>query len=419
MNEASRPSLSMRSVWMWVVLGCTMVALLMMMQDEWVLFQKGNNKNNKHGTIHHINTITNNMNNKTHPTNKNQDNAIVSDPHDTRTNKTTTPEWILPNLFLAGVQKSGTTAVFDYLRQTFRSKTTSTPTPDHPLCIARILPGMRDFQDKEPHFFDGGTFRKGVSYYSSLYENCQPQSPTPEFTPLRMDATPASFSCAARIAQFYKTHATPEQFRSIKVIIILREPVARELSWYHHLEHSSKTNPTGKVPNIARAIQRTKLDTRDSKNGTTNTSSLVTFEERMDQTIVPTLINGKGGNRFYSVYARWVKEWFRHFDRSQQILLLSYDELKTNPQRFVERLHAFLQQPPPKQSTENSPNRKVVPQSNYRHAVDQDMPSCELQQKWFDIFEPYNQELYKLLNASSGPPMEQSPFPPFQFHCAT
>ena len=409
---------------MWVVLGCAMAALWMMMYDEWVLLKMYYSQENMPLTLHYVNHTANNSNEKKNQTSKKQEVNVVSDPHDTRTNKTTTPDWILPNVLLAGVQKSGTTAVFEYLRRTFGSRNTSTPTHDHPLCIARILPGMRHYQNKEPHFFNDVSFRKGVSYYSSLYEHCQPQSPSPEFTPLILDATPNSFTRADRIAHFYKTHATPEQFRSLKILIILREPVRRELSWYHHMErdikkHLQKHLPDQALPTYVRSLRRP--NTTDSKNETTIAPSLITFEERMNQSILPTLINGRGPNRdFYSVYARWVKEWFLHFDRSQQILLLSYDELKTNPQRFVERLHAFLQQPPPKEeSTGSSRNRAVVPPANSIHAKDQDMPSCELQKKWYDIFEPYSQEFYKLLNASSGPPMEQSPFPPFRFRCAT
>jgi hypothetical protein len=106
------------------------------------------------------------------------------------------------------------------------------------------------------------------------------------------------------------------------------------------------------------------------------------------------------------------------FDR-QQILLLSFDELRTNETSFLQRLHTFLDL----EVTATTGGDRRLPHTNdmKRHdgqgLLKQTNVSCELQEKLARVFEPYNTQLYTFLEQFPGTPWEQRPFPHFDTTC--
>ena len=119
----------------------------------------------------------------------------------------------LPNLFILGAAKAGTTALFEILKQ-------------HPDIYCTIV--------KEPLFFSNDeAFSKGLGWYSSTYFR-----DSSDFS-LRCEASPHYLYWAEKTAS--RLNALPNK-ASLKFIICLREPASRAYSWYwnmikENLEH--------------------------------------------------------------------------------------------------------------------------------------------------------------------------------------
>ena len=112
----------------------------------------------------------------------------------------------LPNFFLIGAAKAGTTSLYDILKQ-------------HPQVY---LP----FQ-KEPMFFSNdNNFNRGMEWYSHTFFQQAAGYPA------RGEATPHylywSDKVAPRIRQIY-------EMNEIKFVVILRDPVKRAYSWYWNM----------------------------------------------------------------------------------------------------------------------------------------------------------------------------------------
>jgi Sulfotransferase domain len=112
----------------------------------------------------------------------------------------------MPNLFLIGAAKAGTTALYDYLAQ-------------HPqVFLSRI---------KEPMFFSRDEYyAKGLDWYEAFYFRGA------ENYPVRAEATPHylywSEKVAPRIKEVYGE-------RPVKFIVSFRDPVSRAYSWYWNM----------------------------------------------------------------------------------------------------------------------------------------------------------------------------------------
>jgi hypothetical protein len=112
----------------------------------------------------------------------------------------------MPNLFIIGAAKAGTTALYDYLTQ-------------HPqVFLSRV---------KEPMFFSRDEiFARGLDWYEDAYFEGA------EDYPVRAEATPHylywSEKVAPRIKEVYGE-------RSVRFIVSFRDPVSRAYSWYWNM----------------------------------------------------------------------------------------------------------------------------------------------------------------------------------------
>jgi hypothetical protein len=112
----------------------------------------------------------------------------------------------MPNLFLIGAAKAGTTALYNYLAQ-------------HPqIFLSRI---------KEPMFFSREEYyARGLDWYEGFYFDGA------ENYPVRAEATPHylywSEKVAPRIKEVYGE-------RPVKFIVSFRDPVSRAYSWYWNM----------------------------------------------------------------------------------------------------------------------------------------------------------------------------------------
>lgn len=270
---------------------------------------------------------------------------------------------------MAGAQKAGTTAVAEYLFVKL----------DDVVCVATPVNGL-SYTSKETHYFDN--FFQDISYYYGLYEHCNSS------VPIVMDATPNYINNAPRIYETYEKEGLSQE---VKIMITLREPVSREISWYQHLLREHARN------NTAPWVQECLNEDGEPK----------TFDEFIDSYILPSIIAPEPWD--FGLYAHWLKKWFDLFPR-ENILIATYSDLKANETDFLERLHEFLGLP-----LEGAPLK--ADESNSIHSKLEEPIPCEVQYRLAEVFEPANQELYDLLEAHPGPSMEHSPFTKFNFTC--
>ncbi|MSP81995.1 MAG: hypothetical protein EXQ94_03430 [Alphaproteobacteria bacterium] len=118
----------------------------------------------------------------------------------------------LPNFFVPGAAKAGTTTLFDLLRQ-------------HPDIY---LP-----KEKEPHFFDkDDSYCQGLGYYDATFYGNRALGKR-----ARGDATPSYLHHAAfvapRIAAAYGS-------RTPRFVVVLRDPVARAFSHFRHRQRNGR-----------------------------------------------------------------------------------------------------------------------------------------------------------------------------------
>jgi hypothetical protein len=282
----------------------------------------------------------------------------------------------LPCVQLIGVQKAGTSSIADWLfdHGGFRRP--------------RIVDaGEPSYYTKEVHFFDDGRrYHQGVPFYAERFRRDVSSD-----SALTMDATPDTFQFASRVRQTYDA-AQGDQAENLKIMVILREPVSRELSLYNHLVFDCNTLD---------ASERTSWHDQVLNDD----GSILSFDDFVQNVSIPALLrdDGPGMSTRHGLYANHLARWFHFFDR-RQILVMSYDELQHNPRRLQERIQSFLGIDVPgelQRSNSNDHDHKVrVPSETGKSALN-------------EIFCPHNERLYRLLEEHRGPPEEQKPFPRF------
>jgi hypothetical protein len=121
----------------------------------------------------------------------------------------------MPNLFIIGAAKAGTTTLYDYLIQ-------------HPqVFLSRV---------KEPMFFSREeNYARGLDWYEDMYFEGS------EGYPVRAEATPHylywSEKVAPRIKEVYGE-------RPVKFIVSFRDPVSRAYSWYWNMVREGREELT-------------------------------------------------------------------------------------------------------------------------------------------------------------------------------
>ena len=276
----------------------------------------------------------------------------------------------IPNILIAGAQKAGTTSIEAYLAS------------HQQVCSPVRFDDEPPYYTKEVHFFDHiERFSKGLDYYRRRFLHCQDEA-------FVIDATPNYMLYPERVRAMYEQQGTAE---TIKIVMSIRNPTSREISLYNHMARDLLTSEN--PPSWVNAIKD-------------EMGHIMTFDE-----VVEFILDNPEDNAPKSMYARQLKRWFQVFDR-RQILLLSFDELKTNQTKFLQRLHDFLELPVSQPLTIPHKNQKGNKQETVMIPV-----SCDTQHKMSKVFQPFNADLYALLEQHPGPRSEQHPFPKFDTNC--
>jgi hypothetical protein len=270
-----------------------------------------------------------------------------------------------------GSQKAGTSAVADFMFM-------------HHFRRPLYFKDEPEYYNKEVHYFDHqDRYDKGIQFYAKRF----PFADELDY----LDATPNTFFYPERVRKTY-VEAGGRQADAVKLIAVLREPISRELSLYNHMAHDYKV--LGLVNDFTKEVLK-------------EDNTMMSFDEFVEKVTVPNLQKEHGDDSSRSgLYALYLEKWFQYFDR-QQILVLSYEELRTDALKLKERIEAFLL---------TSIEGKFRPSNELSgNFTKLSLPSCHAKQKLqATFFDTENEKLYKLLESHPGPPMEQRPFPRFE-----
>ena len=237
-----------------------------------------------------------------------------------------------PDFIIIGAAKCGTTSLYQYLSS-------------HPQILVP--------HKKELNFFTDTNFAKGIDWYLAQFPSLADH---PEF--LTGEATTIYFDSAEvppRIQQF---------FPDVKLILLLRNPVERAVSWHYH-----KIN--------------TGLETRSIE---------VAIKEEINslKKIAAPKLTQIGyrhpNNLLGSLYIYKLKRWLQLFPQ-EQILVLQSEELYNQPETVMKQVFDFLEIPP-----HYIEEYRKVNVGSYTPI------SKKLRQELLEYFQPYNQKLGDFLN---------------------
>lgn len=243
----------------------------------------------------------------------------------------------LPNYIIIGTQRGSTTSLHNYIAA-------------HP-GVSRVGKPR-----KEIHFFDyPHNWRKGLKWYRGLFIGRK--------------------GLAGEKSPTYLDHPlVPERIKNtcpgVKLIAILRNPVDRAYSDFYKIKAIGREF----LATFEAALQAE--PTRLAKDRKVN--NLWTDYYFNSSHLTHGYVNR-------GQYARHLKLWFKHFDRSQMLILKS-EELYTNPQREMAKVWRFLELEPIKlKKFRKYQSLTYDPMSKKTH-------------KWLtNLFKPHNRELAEML----------------------
>ncbi|NMG58819.1 sulfotransferase [Geitlerinema sp. P-1104] len=244
----------------------------------------------------------------------------------------------MPDFLIIGAQKSGTTSALHYLSQ-------------HPQI--QVAP------QKEVHYFDLN-YHQGLSWYQQQFPN-----PTPAI--LKGEASP-----------YYIFHPdvprrVATDFPHMKLIALLRNPVERAISHYHHaIKQGLETLPLEDA--IAQEPIRLAGEAQKLQDNPNYHSYAYQHHSYLTR----------------GYYLQQLQCWWAHFPKPQLLILHSAD-LYQQPQATLNRMLTFLNLP--ELPLTDFP---TLNSGNYSHV------SESIQQQLRERFRPHNQRLFAALNQNWG-----------------
>ncbi len=215
-------------------------------------------------------------------------------------------ERLKPAVLIIGAMKAGTTSCFRYLSQ-------------HPSFVAPVK--------KEIHYFSRLSGERSPAWYAAHFPRLA-EVPSGSITG---EATPGYIyytECAERVK-----HLLPD----VKLIALLRDPIARAISHYSHdinkkrgeyrpIDEAILYDAMKVAPERCRDVMRQLDIGRLREPAPSDWPSAAAYVRR-------------------GLYADQLEEWFRHFDRDQ-FLIFKSEDFFANPQVAYERMLSFLELEP-------------------------------------------------------------------------
>jgi hypothetical protein len=237
----------------------------------------------------------------------------------------------MPDFLIIGAQKCGTTSLYQYLSQ---------------------HPQIRPAAQKEVHFFNF-FFSKGVDWYLEQFPN----------------RTAGAGWLTGESSPYYIFHPLVAQrvwrlFPEVKLIVLLREPVARAWSHYHH---EVRLGYEKLCFEDAIALEPERLQGETEKILTDETYYSFNHQH------CTYLSRGK--------YAEQLLRWMELFPK-KQFLILKSEEFYANPAESVKPVFEFLGLPDCRLAEYRKYNAGEYP------------PICDSTQRYLrEYFQPHNQRL--------------------------
>ena len=256
----------------------------------------------------------------------------------------TSPFRVLPDFFVIGAGRTGTTSLFHYLSQ-------------HPSIVKSAY--------DELGYFDVN-FHLGLNWYRSLFPSIITKFISLQKTKafLTYDVTPS----------YVRRPWTAERIHNIfpnsKLIVVLRNPADR---CYSHYYQSTKY---GDERTFEQLIKQEMNEIHEWKNGEKDNHY---FATKVENSILARCF-----------YAEQLTKWFDVFSKDQ-IMIIKSEELASNTKNIMNAVFKFL-----KISGFEIPNAKKVNVSQYNKM------EPKSRKLLIDFFRPYNEELYKLIGRDFG-----------------
>jgi hypothetical protein len=259
----------------------------------------------------------------------------------------TSPIRLLPDFLIIGTQRGGTTSLYRYLQA-------------HP-CISPA-------STKEVHFFDM-RFHKGLAWYRAHFPSRIEQYAVERLHGHRLVTGEAS---ALYLFHPHTPKRVAETLPSVKLIVLLRNPVDRALSHYYHaIKHGWETLSFEKA--IEGEVQRTAQEREK-----------LLADERYESCVYR--------HRSYltrGIYVDQLQAWMTLFAR-EQFLILKSEDFYADPATTLKAVLAFL----------NIPETQLqLDKQAYRAHNANTYPRMEpaLRKRLIAYFEPHNARLYAYL----------------------
>jgi hypothetical protein len=257
------------------------------------------------------------------------------------------PRCVLPDFLIVGAMKAGTTFLYWVLKQ-------------HPQIVVCA--------PKEVNYFNHKYHRSLNSYRTHF--------PTLAETRSRSAQTGLPTIAGEASLYLYHPHAARRIARHLphaKIIILLRDPVKRTISDYHHMKRLGRETLSFEE---AIAAEAGRLHGEREK---------ILADE--SYTSIPYLTYGYAAR---SIYVDQIAEFHRHFPK-EQVLIVPSEEMYADPVRIGFTVHRFLgvePRPPEAIRPINTGNYKAPqgPVIDYLHS----------------FFEPHNARLYEYLGVDFG-----------------
>ncbi|MGF1491695.1 MAG: sulfotransferase domain-containing protein [Microcoleaceae cyanobacterium] len=271
----------------------------------------------------------------------------------------TSPLRLEPTFLIIGVQKGGTSSLYEYLIQ-----------------HAQIAPALV----KEVHFFDNHTrahnFGKGMIWYRShfaysfqnLFLSAERSLTTGEATPDYLFDPNAP----QRVAKYLP---------SAKLILLLRNPVDRAYSHYLHNVRASATYDPGREPlSFEDAIAQEDERLKGEQEKLLQDSSYFSYNYSHYSYL------SKG------IYIKQLEKWLEFFSKEQILILKSEDFFENPPITFAQVLEFLGLQ-----------KQALTDYTAYNTREKSDSSLSESTRRYLvSHFEPYNQSLYQLTGEDFG-----------------
>jgi len=252
---------------------------------------------------------------------------------------------VLPDFYLIGAQKCGTSALYDYLVQ-------------HP-CIHPCT-------TKEPRFFDK-YYKRGINWYKSCF-------PSTFQKKIESKIFHRKFLTGEATERYFEYPHVPERIKSItpnsKFIVLLRNPIDRAYSHYNMRYKSKK-----EALSFEQAINCEKERTHDEFKKMLNDENYYSKDYFHHSYLERGIYFGK------------LKRWMQVFPK-EQFLIIQSEEFFKDPNNIYNQVLKFL----------DLPNWKLQEYKKIGAGVYK-RPEIEptLKKKLVDFFKLYNEDLYKFL----------------------